>query len=823
MPTDDVSEAAPTAEQSLVDTVWDLLDADANLDDDTKYLVIAAMDSEESLTAQLGEGALAQHRPEPEAREEHPAGAFVHQISVSGFRGIGAAATLKITPFPGITVVSGRNGSGKSSFAEALEFALTGQSYRWRNKGAKLWQDNWRNLHSPDPCSVSVEFAVEDGTTTSIGAEWAAGAELGDAKHWSQVMREKQQEGVSALGWTNAIEIHRPILSYDEIGGLLDQEPSKLYDALAKLLALDEIQDAEARLDALFKQKSQPGEMAKAALRQIKSQVQESDDPRSAELAKLVRKHPPNLDAVAELISGSTSGAESVVVRLDAIANTAGPDVQHAAALAASLRDALSTSRGLADESMRTAELRADLLRKALEFHSADAEPAACPVCGEGTLTADWAEHTRAFLETEQGQLAMYSEARAQVNQLEQQARALLTSVPMVTVIGGAELTSLSAYQVTQAAAAQIPHTVEGLPSHLESTIPAVQASLDTLRTEATELSAALRDSWAPIATATLAWLGLERDAQQSTELVDRISKARNWVRNHSGELRNERLRPISEGARAIWSQLRQESNVEISDIALEGRRNRRRAVLQGTVDGQETSALSVMSQGELHALALALFLPRATAAASPFRFVVLDDPIQAMDPAKIDGFLNVLTGIAQNRQVIVFSHDDRLPTAIRQRSIPAQLLEVRREQGSQVTVKFADVPARRFVDDARALVSDRTLSDDVRRQVLPGFFRFAIEAAARQAFYTQRSLHGDKQIETEELWHGATTTADYISLVLETTAGTTPSVTSWCKLRSYRGTAVGIATHGFHHGAHISHADVNDLKSTVDDILATR
>ena len=50
------------------------------------------------------------------------------------------------------------------------------------------------------------------------------------------------------------------------------------------------------------------------------------------------------------------------------------------------------------------------------------------------------------------------------------------------------------------------------------------------------------------------------------------------------------------------------------------------------------------MSQGELHALALALFLPRATAASSPFRFVVLDDPIQAMDPAKIDGFVQVLS-----------------------------------------------------------------------------------------------------------------------------------------------------------------------------------
>ena len=47
------------------------------------------------------------------------------------------------------------------------------------------------------------------------------------------------------------------------------------------------------------------------------------------------------------------------------------------------------------------------------------------------------------------------------------------------------------------------------------------------------------------------------------------------------------------------------------------------------------------MSQGELHALALALFLPRATAPESPFRFIVLDDPIQAMDPSKVEGFVH--------------------------------------------------------------------------------------------------------------------------------------------------------------------------------------
>ena len=50
-----------------------------------------------------------------------------------------------------------------------------------------------------------------------------------------------------------------------------------------------------------------------------------------------------------------------------------------------------------------------------------------------------------------------------------------------------------------------------------------------------------------------------------------------------------------------------------------------------------------MLSNGELHALGLALFLPRSTAPDSPFRFVLIDDPVQAMDPSKVEGLAQVL------------------------------------------------------------------------------------------------------------------------------------------------------------------------------------
>ena len=53
---------------------------------------------------------------------------------MEGFRGIGPATTLRLSPQPGLTIVAGRNGSGKSSLSEALELVLTGDTYRWKKR-----------------------------------------------------------------------------------------------------------------------------------------------------------------------------------------------------------------------------------------------------------------------------------------------------------------------------------------------------------------------------------------------------------------------------------------------------------------------------------------------------------------------------------------------------------------------------------------------------------------------------------------------------------------------------------------------------------------
>ena len=53
---------------------------------------------------------------------------------------------------------------------------------------------------------------------------------------------------LSSLGWDDNLATFRPFLSYNELGSLLDEGPSKLYDALSSVLGLDELTAVQTRL-----------------------------------------------------------------------------------------------------------------------------------------------------------------------------------------------------------------------------------------------------------------------------------------------------------------------------------------------------------------------------------------------------------------------------------------------------------------------------------------------------------------------------------------------------------------------------------------------
>ncbi|MGE0361145.1 MAG: AAA family ATPase [Vicinamibacterales bacterium] len=94
--------------------------------------ILAALDGPDALTRYLtgtgtppappkrAKAAASAATAGPADSTPEPPGVFLGAVTISGFRGIGPDTRLPLHAGPGLTLVVGRNGSGKSSFAEGV-------------------------------------------------------------------------------------------------------------------------------------------------------------------------------------------------------------------------------------------------------------------------------------------------------------------------------------------------------------------------------------------------------------------------------------------------------------------------------------------------------------------------------------------------------------------------------------------------------------------------------------------------------------------------------------------------------------------------------
>src|SRR5262249_34087076 len=104
-------------DEPLLDLVFNRLAGD-KVPDGTATLVLAADAGGAHRRAALAGGSPDLPAPGDEGQERVDP-LFLESVTLAGFRGVGPEASLRLPPRPGLTLVVGRNGSGKSSLAEA--------------------------------------------------------------------------------------------------------------------------------------------------------------------------------------------------------------------------------------------------------------------------------------------------------------------------------------------------------------------------------------------------------------------------------------------------------------------------------------------------------------------------------------------------------------------------------------------------------------------------------------------------------------------------------------------------------------------------------
>lgn len=740
-------------DDALLDVVLARLDA-APLEQGAEELLLAACEGEEALDAVLSGQSRGRPGPGTGGAESEAAGAYLQSVTVQGFRGVGSAATLELEAGPGLTLVVGRNGSGKSSFAEGLEVLLTGDLRRWRDLKSVMWRDGWRNLHVLEDTRLTAGLVIEGAGAATAERVWDRGAALADSRATVQVAGEKRA-GLEDLNWQEQLGTYRPFLSHAELEAFFNA-PSQLYELLFSVLGLEDLTAAEARLNAARKEREDGVKAVNQDLPALLARLNAVDDERARACREALSSRKPDAERALSVAAGSpATQPDGDLSRLRQLSQLMGPDKEQADNIVTALREAANSLAGLSNSQAGRALELARLLNSALAHYRSDGA-GSCPVCGrEGALDEDWRERTEQEVTRLEGQAAQAQRAHEEASTAKARARELFAAQPAALTglpIGAADpqAARLAWDAWVRRPDVDGPDGLEQLADHIEQKWPAVSQAVAGLASSADAELRAREDRWSPAAQTVAEWCSRAMKAEAAAVAVSALKKAIAWLKNANDDIRNDRLAPLGEQARTIWSRLRQESNVDLGAIRLSGSANRRQVDVSVTVDGAQGAALGVMSQGEVNALALSIFLPRATAAGSPFRFLVIDDPVQAMDPAKVEGLARVLEEVAHSRQVLVFTHDDRLPEAVRRLGITARILEVTRRRDSAVSIRPMLTPVDQQLKDASDMCADRTLPQGVAERVIPGLCRLAVEAAFTEATRRRQLRAGQRHADVE-------------------------------------------------------------------------
>ncbi|MGW5851135.1 AAA family ATPase [Streptomyces sp. NPDC055254] len=686
---------------------------------------------------------------------------FLESISVSGFRGIGRQARLPLTAKPGVTLVVGRNGSGKSSFAEAAETAFTGRTARLDKQRGEVWRRHWRNLHDGAEPKAEIRLAIAgDAGPSTLTCTWpdddvtAPEVEFRRPGHGRRPFKD--------VGWERALNDYRPFLSYSDLDKVISGRPSELYDSVATILGLGELTAADERLQAIEKALNTAAKTVEAERPALVEELSALNDPRAVRaLAAVSGAGTPDFDGLDALVTGLPDADDDRLRELRATVELAGPDLDAVGAAVDRLREAAAVLDDVRASGAEDAHQRAELLAKALDHSRRHPDEDACPVCwSDRPLDEAWAERAAEQVAALRQEAATAQEARTALRDAVDTVRYLVTRVP-------AWLPAPLVVPWEEWAACRAINDAERLAARAETAALVLADACAALREEASWELEKLDEQWRRCVTHLAAWLDRARTAHAGKARLRQVRAARKWLKEMCAELREERLRPFEDHSQRIWEELRQQSNVDLRSVRLAGSEKAtvRKLVMDVSVDGTDAAALGVMSQGELHSLALSLFLPRAAAPDSPFGFVVIDDPVQSMDPAKVHGLAKVLHDLGETRQVVVFTHDTRLQRAFTNQELPVSVLEVEREARSVVTVCRVTDPVGQALDDARALARTPNLPPVAMTHVLPSLCRTVLERAFSEAAWLRLHRAGLTEREAERTVTAAVTLTDIAAL----------------------------------------------------------
>ncbi|MGH3714513.1 MAG: hypothetical protein ACRDT4_13785 [Micromonosporaceae bacterium] len=618
---------------------------------------------------------------------------LLDSIEVSGHVGVGSEPVrLSFGGGPGIVIVTARNGTGKTSIADALRHVLSGGQAR----PYKLAPDN---LDCPDR-NIRVEL--------STGPRTAQVRCRNDQPFtWSN------EEGVKMdppAGWVADYLRYLPILLYPEVSATIE-DPAKLHTFLKGGLDLDVLTAIQDEVKSIRTSGSGAKGEITDSYETAKIAAEKADLNNALTLLTKsgATPSPTNRAAIEAAIAESPEIAAYEPPALPEI-NVADLDVDLMVDSIHAYRKAVRSVVSGADETQKSLQ---QLVEHGGDHLEAARRDDICPACG--TQGVGWQRHAQQQAE----KLAtILRAARSAESSLREHLAVISSALPEVppsaekalTALGSDATQVIEQWQETRGAVIGIEATTVS-----PDTVRKLAADIVLLRRQRGELVRRLNQEYnanlgarAQLRAAVEHWLNkvtLHHETVTRAAVADRLDKAIDrWIKS----TRDAVFEPIGQKVSAMWAALNPDSGLTLTGVKLGGGTKQAGKVNFGIRAGSTlpppATATHVLSTGQRNALSLATYLPRATQASSPFGFLVLDDPIQAFDSWRVRYLARQLVELSERYQILVLTHDERLWQELRGLGYYARHLQLDRDPDSPSHVRVSDAssPGMEYLADLR-------------------------------------------------------------------------------------------------------------------------
>jgi chromosome segregation protein len=636
--------------------------------------------------------------------------ARLKRIELEGFRGFAERRGIDLDA--DVVVVRGDNGTGKTSLVDGLLWLFTGELAHLavRVRGLRQTEDSITNRFRKSDAVVSLTLGTSSGDQifTRKGTQRKNCLFAHRESHTVLEGAQAEEALAAAFGLADIGELCHAVLTWgllrqDAIGAALEEGGASLYQRIAGLIGLEQVNQfalavSEASADLSRKRTDARAAMERAAERH-KDAIQRrgiaqkaaASQPDVAAVAKEgVTAAAAKLPDGVELVLGPWKD-QSLIAQMGEDANllTKALEVLNArqrdlsthpegvVEVLAQAEEAASRARQAAAESVERAPTMVQLASSAIELLGDS-----CPVCEQDIDEASVRIHLQEVLDRSQDLVARSREA---------QDAFIAAEADLARARGAMERRRIVTEEVRRAEA-EVRAVASAIEDRLVVSVPdlgqpVVEALLTGLRATVSELAGLRRSvnevsgphvarladevetSAAGLAAAETALSELDRRYKSAKELERAAHGAAEAILSHALEELQpsfaevfDRLRPSVAFTKLLASQ----------DIM----RNRNQII--PVVRDQEwdvnANPLLVFSEGQLNVVALSYFLGMAlNARDASLPFLVLDDPLQSLDVIAILGFSDLCRQMRGQRQLILTTHDRRFADVLVRKLSPRE------------------------------------------------------------------------------------------------------------------------------------------------------